>query len=210
VREFFRPNLWPNTPDILPYHLQHAGPPAFMARFVLAATLGATYGIYGPAFELQDNAPLAPGREEYLNSEKYELRDWKLEDPRNLAEFIAHVNRIRHENIALHANRSLRFHDTQNDALIAYSKCSDDGSDLILCVVNLDPDNTQSGWVHLPLDDFGISPDEPFPVHDLLTEARYVWHGEWNFIELDPHSVPAHIFRLRHRMPKEEDFEYYA
>jgi len=210
VREFFRPNLWPNTPDILPYHLQHAGTPAFMARFVLAATLGATYGIYGPAFELQENAPLAPGKEEYLNSEKFEVRDWKLEDPRNLAEFIAHVNRIRHENLALQTDRTLRFHEIGNDALIAYSKSSDDGANVIVCVVNLDPDNTQSGMLHLPLEDLGIRPDEHFPVHDLLTEARFVWQGEWNYVELDPHSVPAHILRLRHRMPREEDFEYYA
>jgi starch synthase (maltosyl-transferring) len=208
--DFFRPNLWPNTPDILPYHLQNQGAPAFMTRFVLAATLGATYGIYGPAFELQETAPLAPGKEEYLNSEKFELRDWKLEDPNNLAEFIAHVNRIRAENVALHSDRTLRFHEIQNDNLIAYSKCSEDGANVIVCVVNLDPNHTQSGMLHLPLEDFGMRPDESFPVHDLLTEARFVWHGEWNYVELDPHSVPAHVLRLRHRMPSEEDFEYYA
>ena len=119
------------------------------------------------------------------------------------------MNKVRSENTALHSNRTLRFHEVQNDALIAYSKQSPDGSNLIVCVVNLDPDNPQGGMLHLPLYDLGIHTEEPFPVHDLLTEERYTWDGEWNYVSLDPSSVPAHVLRLRHRMPREEDFEYY-
>ncbi len=207
--DYFRPNFWPNTPDILPYHLQGQGAPAFMGRLILAGTLSPTYGIYGPAFELMENTPLAPGREEYLDSEKFEIKDWKWDDPNSLAEFMALVNKIRAENTALHSNRTLRFHEVQNDNLIAYSKHSEDGSNLIVCVVNLDPDNTQGGMLHLPLHELGIHAEEPFPVHDLLTEAKFTWQGEWNFVSLDPHSVPAHILRLRHRMPREQDFEGY-
>jgi starch synthase (maltosyl-transferring) len=207
VVDFYRANLWPNTPDILPFHLQHRGPQTFMARLVLAATLGASYGIYGPAFELGENAPLAESREEYLDSEKYEVRQWDLGDPASLAEFIALVNRIRRENSALHADRTLRFHEVQNDNLIAYSKCSQDRSNVILVVVNLDPEHTQSAMLHVPTADFGI--EATYPVHDLLTDARYTWHGDWNYVELRADSAPAHVLRLRHHVPGEADFEQF-
>jgi starch synthase (maltosyl-transferring) len=208
--DFFRPNLWPNTPDILPEHLHHQGAPAFMARLVLAATLGANYGIYGPAYELCENIPLAPGREEYLNSEKFEIKKWDVDDPHSLSDLIARVNRIRADNESLHSDRTLRFREIQNDNLIAYTKQSPDGSNLVLVVVNLDAEHIQSGMLHLPLGELGIDEHASYGVHDLLTEARYLWHGEWNYIELDPGSIPAHIFRLRTRLSREEDFDYFS
>ncbi len=209
VREYFRPNLWPNTPDILTEYLQFGGRPAFMARLVLAATLGASYGIYGPAFELCENRPLAPGSEEYLNSEKYEVRHWDLSRPDSLKDFIARVNRIRKENPALHGDLSLRFHSVDNEELIAYSKTTEDLSNAILVVVNLDPHHTQSGWVELPLEELRIDPYQPYQVHDLLSDARYLWHGARNYVELNPHVAPAHIFVLRRRLRTERDFDYF-
>jgi starch synthase (maltosyl-transferring) len=208
--EFFRPNVWPNTPDILPEYLQWSGRPGFVARLVLAATLGASYGIYGPAFELCEDRPIAPGREEYLDSEKYELKDWDLDDPRSLAELIARVNLIRRSNEALHTDRTLEFLEVQNDQLVAYCKRSADDTNVILVVVNLDPHHVQSGMLHVPPDVIGVDATQPYQVHDLLTDARYLWHGDWNYVELNPHSVPAHIFRVRRRISHEQDFDYYA
>ena len=162
VREYFRPNLWPNTPDILTEFLQFGGRPAFMSRLVLAATLGASYGIYGPAFELCENRPLAPGSEEYLESEKYQIRHWDTGSPDSLKGLITCVNRIRKENSALQSDWSLRFHVSDNDHLIVYSKTSDDFSNVIVVVVNLDPYHTQSGWVDLELDALGLDPAQPY------------------------------------------------
>jgi starch synthase (maltosyl-transferring) len=196
VREYFRPNLWPNTPDILTAELQAGARSTFMARLVLAATLGASYGIYGPAYELMEHRPIAPGKEEYRNSEKYEVRHWNLGNPRSLAPFVAAVNRIRHDHPGLHGNQNLVFHPTTNDSLIAYSKATADWSDVVLTVVNLDPRHRQSGFVHLWLDDLGAPRDEPFAVEDLLTGARFVWRGSANYVELDPSILPAHILRV--------------
>lgn len=199
VREFFRPNFWPNTPDILTEQLQRGGRPVFMTRLILAATLTASYGIYGPAFELGDHVP-APGKEEYIDNEKYELKDWDLEAPHSLRDLIARVNRIRKANPALHSNDNLRFHAIQNDQIIAYTKATADLSNIILVIVNLDPTWTQSGWVTLPLEQFGIETDQPFEVHDLLTDARYQWHGPHNYVELNPNTLPAHIFLVRRQI----------
>lgn len=209
VREFFRPNLWPNTPDILTEYLQLGGRPAFMTRLVLAATLGASYGIYGPAFELCENRPREPGSEEYLHSEKYEIKHWDIDRPDSLKEFIARVNRIRRDNPALQRNWSLCFHPVSNDQLICYSKHTADHSNVILMVVNLDPHHTQSGWVELSTDALDLPLDGHYQVHDLLSDGRYLWHGHRNFVELNPAVVPAHIFRLRRRVRSERDFEYY-
>ena len=209
VREFLRPNLWPNTPDILTEQLQHGGRPAFMSRLVLAATLGASYGIYGPAFELQEYLPREAGSEEYLNSEKYEIKHWDLDRPDSLREFIGCVNRIRRENPALQSDWSLRFHEIANDNLVAYSKRTSDGSNVILVVVNLSPHHVHSGWLELDLDSLGLDAERPFQVHDLLTNAHYLWQGPRNYIEVDPHSVPAHIFCIRRRIHTERDFDYY-
>jgi starch synthase (maltosyl-transferring) len=210
VAEFFRPNLWPNTPDILTERLQTGGRGAFMARVVLAATLGASYGIYGPAFELMENKPLEPGSEEYLNSEKYEIRRWDLDRQDSLAEFIARLNRIRLENPALQTDRTLRFHEVENEQLIAYGKSDGRGHNLIVTVVNLDPYNPQGGWLNLSLEALGLDAESPFQVYDLLTEARYIWQGPRHFVELNPHVVPAHVFRIRQRVRTEHDFEYFA
>ncbi len=209
VREYFRASLWPNTPDILTEYLQSGGRPAFMARLVLAATLGASYGIYGPAFELGEHLPREPGSEEYLNSEKYEIRHWDLERPDSLREFIARVNRIRRENAALQRDWSLRFHGVENEKLICYSKQTQDREVAIIVVVNIDPHHTQSGWVRLDLDSLGIDPEQPYQVHDLLGDARYLWHGAHNYVELNPHVVPAHLFRVRRQIRSERDFDYY-
>ncbi|MGH8067695.1 MAG: alpha-1,4-glucan--maltose-1-phosphate maltosyltransferase [Candidatus Entotheonellia bacterium] len=209
IREFFRPNLWPNTPDILTEYLQLGGRPAFMTRLVLAATLGASYGIYGPAFELCDNLPREPGSEEYLNSEKYEIKQWDIDRPDSLRGFIARINRIRGDNPALQRDWYLRFHAVTNEQLMCYSKHTEDHSDVILVVVNLDPHHTQSGWVELSTDTLDVLVDGHYQVHDLLSDSRYLWHGPRNFVELDPGVVPAHIFRLRRRVRTERDFEYY-
>ncbi|HEX9046662.1 MAG TPA: maltotransferase domain-containing protein, partial [Verrucomicrobiae bacterium] len=208
LTEFFRSNLWPNTPDILPEHLQSGGKAMFELRLILAATLGASYGIYGPAFELCEDRPLKPGGEEYLNSEKYEIRHWPLDAPGNLTDLIARVNRIRRENAALQSNHHLRFHEITNDNLIAFTKSTADGSEVVLVAVNLDPYHTQSGWVELPADEL-VRGQRSCQMHDLLTGARFLWHGRRNFIELDPHYSPAHIFRLRRHVRTEVDFDYF-
>ncbi|CAN5563859.1 alpha-1,4-glucan--maltose-1-phosphate maltosyltransferase [soil metagenome] len=207
--EYLRPALWPNTPDILPEYLQFGGRPAFISRLVLAATLGATYGIYGPAFEHMDAEPLEAGREEYLHSEKYQIREWDLDQPDSLRSIIAIVNRIRHDNPALHSNTNLTFHPTDNDQLIAYSKRAEDNGNIILTVVNLDPHYNQAGWVELPLEEWDLEPDQPYQVHDLLGQGRYIWHGRHNYVELNPQSMPAHIFKVRRRLRTEEDFDYF-
>jgi starch synthase (maltosyl-transferring) len=197
VRDFFRMNLWPNTPDILTEPFQSAGRPVFMSRVVLAATLSATYGIYGPAYELCENRAVAPGTEEYLDSEKYQIRVWDIDRADSLRGLIADINRIRRENPALQSNGRLRFHPVDNERLIAYSKMTQDASNRILVVVNLDPRGTQSGFVEVPMEEFGLAPDASFEVEDLLTGARYAWRGSRNYVALSPEKMPAHILRVR-------------
>jgi starch synthase (maltosyl-transferring) len=209
VREYFRPNLWPNTPDILTEYLQFGGRPAFVGRLVLAATLGASYGIYGPAFELGDNAPRSPGSEEYLDSEKYQIRSWQLDNPWSLRELITRINRIRHDSPALQHDAGLRFYPTDNPMILCYSKSSSDLSSVVLVVVNLDVNHTQAGWIHLDLDALGMHAGAPFQVHDELGDGRYLWQGARNYVELNPHTLPAHVFRLRRRVRTERDFDYY-
>jgi starch synthase (maltosyl-transferring) len=209
ISDFFRPNLWPNTPDILTEYLQTGGRPAFGARLVLAATLGANYGVYGPAFELGEARAKEPGSEEYLDSEKYQLRSWDLDKPDSLKELITLVNEIRHENLALQSDRGLRFHTTENDSLIAYTKSTSDLADVVLTVVNVDPHHTQSGMVTLPLEALGIDTDKSYQAHELLSGARYLWNGPRNYVEINPHAAPAQIFRFRRRIRSEHDFEYF-
>ncbi len=206
VRDFFRPHLWPNTPDILTAYLQEGGRPAFAARLVLAATLGAGYGIYGPAFELCENRSAAPGSpppasEEYLNAEKYEIKHWDLDRPDSLRDLITRVNRIRRENPALQSDWSLHFHGTDNDALLCYSKQTADRSNVIVVVVNLDPRRTHAGWTALALDVLGLPPEEPYQARDLLSGARYGWRGARNYVELAPQAAPAHILRIERAAP---------
>ncbi|HVS01241.1 MAG TPA: alpha-amylase family glycosyl hydrolase, partial [Thermoanaerobaculia bacterium] len=209
VAEYTRANLWPNTPDILTEQLQHGGRPGFMQRLVLAATLGASYGIYGPSFELMEATPREPGSEEYLDSEKYQRRVWDLEGEGSLRHFIARVNAIRRANPALHQDRSLRFHPVANEALVAYSKVSREAANAILVVVNLDPHHPQAGWLDLDLAELGVEGERSFQVHDLLIGARYLWQGARNHVSLDPQTVPAAIYRIRHRVRTEEDFDYF-
>lgn len=195
-REYFRPNVWPNTPDILTEALQHGGRATFVSRLVLAATLSANYGVYGPAYEQMEHLPRSSGSEEYLHSEKYEIREWPRNSPGNLRPLMSQLNRIRRENSALHSDWSLRFIDTDNDLLLAYSKTSPDGENMILVVVNLDQRWPQSGWLTLNLADYGLTPGTPFIAHDLLDSSRYEWNGARHYVALDPAKMPAHIFRI--------------
>jgi starch synthase (maltosyl-transferring) len=209
VREFFRANLWPNTPDILPAVLQVGGRGAFMLRLLLAATLGASYGIYGPAYELGENAPKETGSEEYLNSEKYELRNWDVNSPQSIRHFIARINQIRRDNPALQFDGGLKFHETDNPNLICYSKTSTDPSNAIIVVVNLDWAHTQAGWVSLDFESLGLQADRPFEAEDLLSGGRYIWQAPRDYVELVPVSLPGHILRVRRWARTERDFDYY-
>ena len=206
VSEFFRPNAWPNTPDILTEYLQYGGRPAFVIRLILAATLSANYGMYGPAFERFVAEAREPGSEEYRDSEKYEAKDWPPTED-DLSQMIARVNKIRLENAALQQNVTLKFHHTNNDEVICYSKSA--GENIIVTAVNVDPHNTQSAWIELDLSALQLDANTPFQVHELLSGARYTWHGPRNYVQLNPQVVPAHIFRIRRKVRSERDFEYF-
>jgi starch synthase (maltosyl-transferring) len=208
-RDYFRTNVWPNTPDILHEALQSGQRSVYVSRLVLAATLSSNYGIYGPTFELMESTPREPGSEEYRDSEKYQLRHWNLDRPDSLGPMIARINRIRRDNAALQSNGSLAFCPVENDQLIAYTKHDAASGDLILTVVNLDPNNSQSGWVGLDLDAVGIGADEVYQVHDLLSDQRFQWRGRYNYVLLDPRRLPAHIFKVRRRVRSERDFDYF-
>jgi starch synthase (maltosyl-transferring) len=208
VVEFFRPNFWPTTPDIFPEYLVHGGRAAFEARLVLAATLSSSYGIYGPSYELMESEPRA-GAEELARNEKYQLRTWDLDRPDSLRHVIARVNRIRKANPALRSNRSLRFHATDNDLVICYSKHGADHANAILTVVNLDPHHTHVAWLDLDLEAFGLSADESFQAHDLLGGTHYLWRGARNYVELSPETMPAHVFEIRRFVRTENQFEYF-
>jgi starch synthase (maltosyl-transferring) len=196
-REYFRPNVWPNTPDILHETLQTGGRAAFIVRLVLAATAAASYGIYGPAYELLEHEPREPGSEEYLHSEKYEIRRWELDRPDSLAPLISRLNAIRKQNRALQSDWSLRFHPIDNPQLLAYSKR--EGTNVILVALNLDFQFAQSGFVELDLPGLNIAPHETFEVHDLLSGGKYTWSGARNYIELNPQQLPAHVFKVVRR-----------
>ncbi len=208
-RDYFRPNVWPNTPDILHESLQTGLRSVFAARLILAATLSANYGIYGPAFELMESVPREAGTEEYRDSEKYQLRHWDFDRPDSLWPLIARINRIRRDNVALQSDRSLEFCRIDNDQLIGYVKHDREAQNIVLMVVNLDAHNTQSGWLHLDLARLGLQNDGLYQVHDLLTDQRYSWRGPDNFVILDPRRIPAHIFRIRRHVRREQDFDYF-
>jgi starch synthase (maltosyl-transferring) len=195
MNEYFRPNLWTNTPDILPVVLQEGGRPAFMIRVALAATLSPLYGIYS-GYELCENEPL-PDREEYLDSEKYQFkeRDWNA--PGNIKDWIAQLNKIRKENRALQFYTNLQFHDADNDAILFYSKMTAARDNIILIVVNLDPHRKQNSFVDVPIESFGQMESDVYQVQDLLSGATYTWRGRRNYVELDPDIQPAHIFLVR-------------
>jgi starch synthase (maltosyl-transferring) len=208
MKEYFRPNFWPNTPDILPEYLQYGGRPAFMIRLVLAATLSSNYGIYGPPFELCEGEAL-PGKEEYMDSEKYEIRYWDWNREGNLKDFIARVNRIRKENPALQDTFNVRFLESENDSILYFAKWSGHVSETILVVVSLDPFHAQTGRLHVPIRELGLCGGEPYLCHDLLSDEKYIWTGERNVIHLNPPVLPARIFRVRTRLKRETDFDYF-
>jgi len=195
MSEYFRPNLWPNTPDILPFLLQEAGRPAFMIRVLMAATLSPLYGIYS-GYELCENKPL-PGREEYLDSEKYQFKERDWDAPGNIKHWITRINKIRKENRALQMFTNLRFYRTDNDAILCYGKMTPARDNIILVVVNLDPFRRQNSFVHVPIEEFGQMESNEYQVHDLLNDARYIWRGGQNYVELDPEIQPAHVFLVR-------------
>ncbi len=199
VAEYLRPNFWPNTPDILPFGLQTGGPNAFRSRLVLAATLSSNYGMYGPAFELGENIRFKEGSEEYLNSEKYEIKRWNRDAPTSLRPLITLLNEARRANRALQRNENLVFHPTDNAQIMAYSKATADGADVVLTIVNLDPVNTQAGFVTLNLAALGLNDGAAFDVFDLLANRGYRWQGSRNYVELRPYDVPAHVFRVARR-----------
>jgi starch synthase (maltosyl-transferring) len=196
VADVFRPNLFTNTPDILHAYLQEGGRAAFIVRSVLAATLGANWGVYGPAFELQERTPREAGSEEYLNSEKYEVKQWDLNRPDSLRDLLGQLNKLRREQPALQRNENLMFHPIDSDQLIAYSKRTEDASNVVLVVVNLDPQTAHSGWVELPLGHFRLDGGR-FEVTDLLRDKKFQWQGSRAYIELDPKDLPAHVFQVQ-------------
>jgi starch synthase (maltosyl-transferring) len=207
LKEFYRPNLWPNTPDILTEFLQTGGRPGFALRAMLAATLSASWGIYGPAFELCEARATAEGSEEYLDSEKYQVRRWDRDAPQSLRPLVTRLNAVRRDNPALQSNDSLHFHAADNELLLCYSKQS--AENVVLVVANLDPHHAQSGWVTLDLAALGLEERQPYTVHDLLGGARFFWHGRRNFVELDPAAAPGLVLQVRRRLRTERDFEYY-
>lgn len=193
MRFFYRPNFWPTTHDINPSMLHGGHEPQFLIRFFLAATLSSNYGIYGPSFELMEHIPF-PNKEEYLNSEKYEIRYWDWEKTNRLTYLISLVNRIRHENPALQTTSNLTICSVNDDAIMAYLKTT--GSNRLLIVVNTDAYNRRAGVVQVPIWQLGIGNEQEYTVFDLLTGAYYTWRGEYNYVELDPYTLPMHLFRI--------------
>lgn len=194
-RNYFRPNFWPNTPDILPWHLQHQGENIFIIRLALAATLSSNYGMYGPVYEFCENEPV-PGKEEYLNSEKYEIKQYDWRRTNRMTDIITLVNRARNTNPALQSTWNLRFCAIENPNLIAYVKATEDLSNIILAIVNLDPHSRQMGFVQLPKDLLRLSDRINVKLHDLVSDEHYTWTQEWNYVELDPYKLPFHLFKL--------------
>ncbi|MBS1553713.1 MAG: alpha-1,4-glucan--maltose-1-phosphate maltosyltransferase [Bacteroidetes bacterium] len=194
-RNYFRPNFWPNTPDILPYHLQHAGENSFIMRYAMAATLSSNFGVYGPSYEFYENTPIE-GKEEYWNSEKYEVRHYDWKRTNRMTDIMSILNRIRKENPALQSTWNIQFCTIENSQLLAYLKATDDLSNIILCVVNLDVNGKQSGFVQLPKDRLRLGDKINVKLHDLITDEHYTWTQEWNFVELNPFKMPFHLFKV--------------
>jgi starch synthase (maltosyl-transferring) len=203
IRRFFRASSWTNTPDILTEYLQAGGRAAAFVRAVLASTLSASYGVYGPVFELVVNQPREPGSEEYLDSEKYQVRHWDLDESHSLAPLLTRLNRIRHQELPLQSDAGLRFLASSDEGVVAYEKRS--GSQLVVCVVNLDPHHPREAMVDLP----APSDHEPYQVHDLISDERFLWMGSRQHFRLEPHGLPARILKLRTRVRRESDFDYF-
>src|SRR6185436_14471119 len=183
VAEYFRGNLWPNTPDILHETLQHGGPPAFKLRLVLAATLSSVWGMYS-GYELCENVPFAPGSEEYLSSEKYELKARDFTAEGNIVEWITKMNHIRREHPALQQYTNLAFYRADDPHILWYGKMTEDRSDVVFVAINLDASGEHSCWVDIPLKELGIPDDAPYTMRELFTGASYEWRGPSGFIAL--------------------------
>jgi starch synthase (maltosyl-transferring) len=194
---YFRPNVWPNTPDILNEQLHDAPRAMFRTRLLMAATLSGNYGIYGPAYELMERTPRTPGSEEYLDSEKYQIRNWNLSRPDSLCREIGQINAARRSHAALQPGSELRFLHTDNPQLLAYARRSADGRSRVIVVVNLDPHHAQSGWLHVESAWLGLDPSSTFVVDDVLGATDYTWHEGGNFVILDPNHLPAHLLVVR-------------
>ncbi|MBD3420673.1 MAG: DUF3416 domain-containing protein [Chitinivibrionales bacterium] len=208
LRDYFRPNFWPNTPDILPEFIQYGGRPAFVLRLALAATLASNYGIYGPAYELCQREAI-PNKEEYADSEKYEIIKWDWNRQDSLSDFITRINQIRAENPALQTTWNVRFFETDNEFLLFYAKATPDLSNVVFVIANLDPFHTQSGWVSVPFEELNIPHNQTCLVHDLISDNKYIWQSSRNYIELEPAKLPVHIFKVNRRLKREHDFDYY-
>jgi starch synthase (maltosyl-transferring) len=194
-RNYFRPNFWPNTPDILPYHLQHQGDNSFILRYGLAATLSSNYGVYGPSYEFYENTPME-GKEEYFNSEKYEIRTYDWKRTNRMTDIMSLLNKIRRENPALQSTWNIQFCPIENTQIIAYLKATDDLSNIILVVANLDTNRGQSGYLQLPKERLKLKDKVNIKLHDLMTDEQYTWTQEWNFVDLNPNKMPFHLFKL--------------
>ncbi len=195
-KDYMRANFWPNTPDINPFHLQGASDTQHLIRLFMAATMSSNYGIYGPVFE-QMHSDALPGKEEYLNSEKFELKHYDWSKRNRITAHIQLINKLRNENKALQRTNNIHFCAIENDNVIAYFKSDKDTENYILCIVNLDERNTQGGWVQVPLRKMGIENDQQYTVEDLISENSYFWKGEWNYIELRPPGLPYHLFKIK-------------
>jgi starch synthase (maltosyl-transferring) len=195
LRYYFRPNFWPNTPDILPPLLTYGGENAHIMRVILAATLSSNYGLYGPVYEFGINTPHG-NKEEYIDNEKYELKTWNWDQYTRTGEIIARINRIRRQNTALHTTWNIEFAETSNDRIICYGKADARTNNIIIVAVNLDPYHTQGAHVKVPVHQLGITAGQPYIVRDLLSGDKYHWQDEWNYVQLNPDEMPAHIFRI--------------
>ena len=199
-RYFFRPNFWPNTPDILPPALTYGGENAHILRVLLAATLSSNYGLYGPVYEFGMNTPRS-GKEEYIDNEKYEIWNWDWDQYTRIREIISRVNRIRKDNTALHTTWNIKLAESTNDQIICYAKADKKTNNALIVAANLDVHNTQGAYVKIPVAELGLQDDQKYRVHDLLSGATYEWEGEWNYVQLNPFEMPAHIFRLSPSSP---------
>jgi starch synthase (maltosyl-transferring) len=193
-KEYMRPNFWPNTPDINPYHLQGANESKYLQRYALAASLSSNLGIYGPVFE-QMISDAIPGKEEYYMSEKFQVYQYDWFKETKLTKLIASINKMRHENASYQQTNNIRFCTIENQNLIAFYKWDDDKTNETLTVISLDPYYKQTGFVQLPLQELGIHPGHSIEVHDLITSNSYHWIEEWNYVELHP-TLPFHFFKI--------------
>ncbi len=208
AREFYRPNFWTNTPDILPENLQYGGRAAFISRLILAATLSSNYGIYGPSYELLNNTAIEE-KEEYFNSEKYEIKKWDRNKPGNIKDIVAKINKIRKDNIALQTTFNVEFYDSDNRYLLCYGKIAEDLSNILIIIVNLNFFHKQSGSIKIPIERLDIPEKQSYLVHELLSDEKLMWQGSENYVELDPGKLPANIFKIYRRLKRENDFDYF-